>query len=171
MGCTMTNMTASLKNGRRSLFGKHISRWASTFGEPERGAEMVDQVIRLNPSYLTWAATLFATAYFMVGRYDDALKMLERMPPDSYQMGIWALRGGSLASLGQTADAKKSVEEALKRHPKLTIEAMANEPGYSEAEHQTFIRTMRLAGFPPCAQPDELARVANPVRLPECTKR
>ena len=32
--------------------------WASTFGEAERGAEMVEDAIRLNPNYPHWAARI-----------------------------------------------------------------------------------------------------------------
>ena len=105
------------------------------------------------------------------GRYDDALEMWERLTPDSYNRATWAMRSSSLASLGRMEEAKKSVEEALKRHPDLTIEALANEPGYSDAEHQHFVETMRLAGFPPCAKPEELEAIDNPKRLPECVKQ
>ncbi|MER8441349.1 tetratricopeptide repeat protein [Mesorhizobium sp. M1312] len=144
--------------------------WASTFGEPERGVELIDQVIRLDPNYPLWATNPFSYAYFMAGRYEDALKMLERMTPDTYNLMRWPMRCGSFAALGRTDEAKACVAEALKRFPDLTIEAMANEPGYSEAEHQRFIETMRLAGFPACAKPDALTKIAKPKRLPECVK-
>ena len=28
--------------------------------------------------------------------------------------------------------------------------------------------SVRLAGFPPCAKPEALAKLAKPLRLPEC---
>ncbi|TGS55572.1 tetratricopeptide repeat protein, partial [Mesorhizobium sp. M3A.F.Ca.ET.201.01.1.1] len=56
--------------------------YAARFGEPERGAQMVDQVLRLDPNYPMWASNFFGPAYFMAGRYEDALKMLERMAPN-----------------------------------------------------------------------------------------
>ncbi|MER8575314.1 tetratricopeptide repeat protein [Mesorhizobium sp. M1338] len=144
--------------------------WASTFGEPERGVELVDQVIRLDPNYPLWATGVFSYAYFMVGRYEDALKMQARMTLETYNLPKWSMRCGSFADLGRTEDAKACVAEALKRFPDLTIEAMANEPGLSDAEHQRFIETMRKAGFPTCASPEALAKFAKPQRLPECEK-
>ncbi|PAP95466.1 adenylate/guanylate cyclase domain-containing protein [Mesorhizobium wenxiniae] len=153
--------------GSAEILTFYIS-WASTFGEPERGVELIEQVIRLDPNYPLWASGPFSYAYYMAGRYQDALKMLERMSPDTYNLMRWSMRCGSIAALRRTDDVKACVAEALKRFPDLTIEAMANEPGYSEAEHQRFIETMRLAGFPPCAEPEALAKIAKPVRLPEC---
>ncbi|WP_133123937.1 tetratricopeptide repeat protein [Phyllobacterium zundukense] len=34
--------------------------WASTFGEPERGAELVDQVMQLDPHFPKWASGQFS---------------------------------------------------------------------------------------------------------------
>jgi hypothetical protein len=106
----------------------------------------------------------------MVGRYEDALKMLERLTPDNYNRWRWILRSASLGGLGRIEEAKASVKETLERHPDLTIEGFANEPGFSDAERQRFIETMRLAGFPPCARPEALAKLAEPLRLPECAR-
>ncbi|TIL69560.1 adenylate/guanylate cyclase domain-containing protein [Mesorhizobium sp.] len=144
--------------------------WAPTFGEPERGVELVDQVIRLDPNYPLWATNFFSYAYFMAGRYEDALKMQARMTPETYNLRKWSMRCGSFAALGRTEDTKACVAEALKRFPDLTMETMANEPGYSDAEHQRFLETMRKAGFPVCASPEALAKFAKPQRLPECEK-
>jgi TolB-like protein/class 3 adenylate cyclase/Tfp pilus assembly protein PilF len=144
------------------------SGFAARFGEPERGAQMVDQVIRLDPSYPTWTSNFFSGAYFMAGRYADAVKMLERMTPDNYQKWNWVVRSSSLAALGRTDEAKASVMETLKRHPDLTVESIVNEAGLSAMERSRFIATMPLAGFPACAKPEALARLAKPVRLPEC---
>ncbi len=142
--------------------------FAARFGEPERGAQMVDQVMRLDPNYPMWASNFFAPAYFMAGRYEDAVKMLERMTPNNYQKWTWVVRSSSLAALGRTDEATASATEALKQHPDLTVESMINEPGLSAVERSRFIETMPLAGFPACAKPEALAKFAKPVRLPEC---
>ena len=142
--------------------------WASTFGEPERGAELADRAIRLNPNYQPWATAAFRFAYFMAGRYQDALRVMERQTPDNYNKYAWAQRAGSFAALGRMAEAQATVKEALKRHPSLTIEAIVNNPGFNEVERQRLIDTMRLAGFPACAQPEEISKLAKPFRLSEC---
>jgi Tfp pilus assembly protein PilF len=142
--------------------------WASAFGEPQRGADMVDEVIRLNPNYPMWSANICSYAYFMAGRYEDALRVMDRMTPDNYLKRTWAMRSGAFAAIGNIAQARTSVQDALDRHPDLTIEDFANAPGFNAAERQRLIDTMRLAGFPPCAEPGALAEVEKPVRLPEC---
>ncbi|NLS06563.1 adenylate/guanylate cyclase domain-containing protein [Rhizobium sp. P32RR-XVIII] len=144
------------------------SGFAARFGEPERGAQMVDQVMRLDPNYPMWTSNFFSPAYFMAGRYEDAVKMLDRMTPNNYQKWNWVIRSSSLAALGRTDEANASVVETLKRHPDLTVESMINESGLSAMERSRFIETMPLAGFPACAKPETLANLAKPVRLPEC---
>ena len=57
---------------------------ASSFGHPEQGAEMADHAIRLNPNYQVWQAWNFSWAYFAVGRFEDTLRILERLPKDNY---------------------------------------------------------------------------------------
>ena len=46
------------------------------------GAEAADRAIRLNPNYPLWAGNFYRWAYFMVGRYEDALKVIERQPKE-----------------------------------------------------------------------------------------
>jgi TolB-like protein len=55
------------------------SPWASTFGHSERGAEAADHAIRLDPNYQVWQAWSFSAAYFAAGRFEDALRILERL--------------------------------------------------------------------------------------------
>jgi TolB-like protein/DNA-binding SARP family transcriptional activator len=144
------------------------SGWASTFGKPDRGADTVDQVIRLNPNYPMWNANIFSYAYFVAGRYDDALRVMDRMTLDNYLRKTWVMRAGALAATGREEEAETWVQKALERHPDLTIEGWANEPGFHDADRQRFIDTMQLAGFPPCAKPETLAKIETPLRLPEC---
>ena len=142
--------------------------WASTFGEPERTAELVDKAVSLNPGFPMWSARIFTHAYFMAGRYEDALRMLDRLTPENYGRKHWVMRSGALAALGRTEEAKVSVTDALRRFPNLTVEGFLNQPGFNEAQRQRLIETMRLVGFPDCAKAEELAKIKKPLRLPEC---
>lgn len=142
--------------------------WASTFGEAERGAEMADRAIRLNPNYQPWAAAPFRYAYFMAGRYEDALRVMERETPENYGMFGWAIRAGSFAALGRNAEAQATVKQALEHFPDLTVEGIANSPGFSAAERQRYLDILPASGLPRCAPAKTLAGIANPVRLPEC---
>ena len=160
----------ALNPGSFRILNNYLS-WASTFGEPERGAEMADRAIRLNPNYPSWACGGLRYAYFMVGRYQDALRVMERQTPDNYSKFAWVERAGSFAALGRVAEAQATVKEALKRHPNLTIEGHVNDPGLNDVERQRLVETMRLAGFPACAQPEQMSKSGEPFPLPECAPK
>ena len=144
---------------------------ASSFGQARRGAEMVDKLVRLEPNFPIWSARQFSHAYFMAGRYGEALEMMEQIQPDNYTLIFWAMRPAALAAAGRTEEARAWVVRAIEAVPQLSIELMANEPGYSDAEHQLLINTMRLAGFPPCSEPELAPKVAKSIRLPECQSK
>ena len=144
--------------------------WGISFGKPERGAEAADKAIRLNPRHLPWQARPLSHAYFVVGRYEDVLRMLERLSPDQWTQGVVVRRAGALAGVGRMEEARAAVADALKRFPDLTIEGFVSEPGGSDLERQRYIEAMRAANFPACARPETLARFAKPIRLPECAK-
>ena len=143
-------------------------RWASTFGEAERGALLADRAIRLNPNYRPWAGGFLRWAYFMAGRYKDALQAMERQTPDNYSKHAWVQRAASFAVLGRPEEARATLGETLKRYPDLTVEGYVSDPSFNDTDREHLVRTMKLAGFPACATPDQLGRLAKPIRLPEC---
>jgi TolB-like protein/class 3 adenylate cyclase/tetratricopeptide (TPR) repeat protein len=142
--------------------------WASGFGQAENGAEAAERAMRLNPSFPVWAAGLYRYAFFMVGRYEDALRAGERRPEETWTPNDYAMVAGSLAALGRLDEAKAVVARGMARFPDmLVIESFASRPDWAEHERQRLIETMRKAGFPFCAKPEELAKFEKPVRLPE----
>jgi DNA-binding winged helix-turn-helix (wHTH) protein/TolB-like protein len=122
--------------------------WASRFGEPGHGAETVDRIVALEPVFPASAARQFSRAYFMAGRYEDALTMIDRLSTDSYSGLTWAMHAAALAAIGQADDARKWVAKAQAARPDLSIETMAHAPGLGDAERRRLVDTMRLAGFP-----------------------
>jgi len=144
------------------------SLWANAFGKPERGAEAADKAIRLNPNYPTWAANGFRYAYFMAGRYKDALRILERQALENYTRFSWIVRAAVYAELGRDEEANTWMAKALAKYPELTSEGFVNEPGWSDSERKRIMDAMQHAGFPPCALPGQLDGVTNPVRIPQC---
>ena len=143
--------------------------WASSFGEAERGAELVERAIRLDPNYPPSADRMFAIAYFMAGRYEEAARHFEKAGTERYARWSWGAHAGALAALGRRRDAEALVEQGLAAHPDLTIEFIVSEPGWTGAERARLAETMRLAGFPSCAKREAMAKVTKPVRLPDCT--
>jgi TolB-like protein/DNA-binding winged helix-turn-helix (wHTH) protein/tetratricopeptide (TPR) repeat protein len=126
------------------------SAMGAAFGKPDKGAEMADRAIALDPQFPMWASRLYASAYFMAGRYRDALDMFDRVTSENYGRLEWAMRTSAHAALGETAEARHWLEAALAAVPDLTVESIAARPDLGEIERARLTETMRLAGFPPC---------------------
>ena len=101
--------------------------WASSFGEAQRGAEMADRAVRLVPDFPDWSAKQFSNAYFMVGRYEDALGMLDRLSPDNDTMSTRTTRAAALAAVSRNKEAREWVGTAIAAYPDLTNWKIANE--------------------------------------------
>jgi tetratricopeptide (TPR) repeat protein len=156
-----------LNPGHAIIPGSYAS-WAGTSGHPERGAEAADRAIRPNPNYSAGTANRFRDAHLAAGRYEGALRTVERQPPESRSLGGWVQQAAGYAALGRTEEARATVADALARHPKPSIQGFLSRPDFSEAERKRTGGLMRKAGFPVCAKPEELAKVEKPLRLPEC---
>lgn len=59
--------------------------WASGFGKAGKGVEAAEHAIRLNPEMPGWALSAYRYAFFMAGRYEEALRFQERRPKQSYR--------------------------------------------------------------------------------------
>ena len=138
---------------------------------PDRALEATNRAIRLNPNYQPWQAWNFSYAYFNDGRYEDALRVLERLPKDNYNYWTWIMRAASYAALNRSAEAKAAVSDALAHFPDLTIEGFTRHAGVTDADRMRFVPPMRAARFPPCEKPEVLAKNPQLVRLPECLSK
>ena len=58
-----------------------------------------DHAIRLNPNYQPLAAWNFSYAYFTAGRFEDALRILERLPKDNDNFYSWVYCAASHAAI------------------------------------------------------------------------
>ncbi len=125
--------------------------WASTFGKAEAGVEAAQRALRLNPDMPPAALAKNRYAFFMTGRYDEALRLNSRIPPEAYGRDDLIYRAVLLSETGDAEAARVAVAEALRRFPTISIEGWSGEAGYSAAERQRWVETMRKAGFPLCA--------------------
>jgi Flp pilus assembly protein TadD len=114
----------------------NYATWASTFGHPQRGAEAADRALRLNPNYDVGTANRSRNAYFAAGRYEDALRMVERQPPENRTQHGWIQRAASYAALGQTDEARAAAEQALARYSSLSIQGYLSRPDFTDAQRK-----------------------------------
>jgi TolB-like protein/class 3 adenylate cyclase/tetratricopeptide (TPR) repeat protein len=91
----------------------YYAGWAISLGKPEKGVEAADHALRLNPNMPGWALGDYRYAYFMVGRYEDALRILGRKPRENFRRNDYVFRAASLAALGRADEARTAVAETL----------------------------------------------------------
>ena len=142
--------------------------WASNFGEAQAGVDAAERALRLNPDPPNWALYNYAYAYFMAGRYEDALGMFGRMPVETYSPDAYVYRAATLGALGRNEAAQQAVADALARLPDLSVERFAANQSSNPAERERLVETMRAAGFPLCASAATLAAQPRLPRLREC---
>ncbi|TMJ42199.1 MAG: tetratricopeptide repeat protein [Alphaproteobacteria bacterium] len=126
---------------------KSYSCWAFAFGKGEAGAQAVDRAIRLNPRYPDHGVDCFRYALFMVGRYEDAIRMQRRLPEQKWNPDGFAMTAGSLAALGQVDEAKALAARGFAKFPSvLSVEKFALDRGWSPPELQRpILRTSRIS--------------------------
>ena len=122
--------------------------WASTFGEPEKGAELADRVIRMNPNYPPAQSGSLAYAYFMSGRHEAALHVLDSAPIESRGQFDWIMRAATYGALAKSADAALAVKEILKREPGFTIKNYIETPDFNDQERAKLSAALKSAGVP-----------------------
>ena len=75
------------------------------------------------------------------------------------------------AATGRGDQAQRAAADALAQYPDLTIERfLISDPAYNDVERGKLLPALRKAGLPACAAAGELAKLAKPLRLPECTR-
>jgi TolB-like protein/class 3 adenylate cyclase len=120
-------------------------------GSAERGVELLEQAQRLNPQRTEEHPLTLTRAYFFADRYQDAIAASNRITSRQRSPTYWLYKAATHAELGQLAEARAAVAEALKLDPDLTLQgeherrlALGLAPAY--AEHLT--EALRKAGLP-----------------------
>ena len=139
--------------------------WAAAIGEAEEGAQAADRAIRLDPHFPLWAGNTLRHAFFAVGRYEDALRVVERQPFETLSRIGLVTRAAIYAALDRKAEAKAAVADTLKQYPEVTIEGFIADPEWGRASGGVLPRRCAKQGF-------RLARRAMPrlkLRLRPCS--
>jgi len=116
-------------------------------GKPEEGIKLIEKAIRLNPIPTDHHLYYLGTAYYFLGRYEDAIevyeKVLKRSPNNVFtHINLAAAYFGS----GREEKARHQVEEVLRLDPAFSldryVEAMIN-----PKEVERYIDALRKAGL------------------------
>jgi len=141
-------------------------------GYPEEAVSYADKALRLDPNMAPANLTSLKDAYYFAQRFEDTVRVVARIPAEARSLGSLLLNAASLAMLDRKEGEIDSARSAmLTRNPDTSIELLLNRDWLfvRQQERDLFVKGLRKAGFPLCAKPEELAKAANPIRLPECT--
>ncbi len=112
----------------------------------EEALERCKRAIRLNPNCPDWHWWILGFAYFHLGRYEDALEVLERLiAPDQARR----LLAATYAHLGRLEEARSEAEAFMKAVPNFSIKEWARTEHFTDPnELQRYVDGMRMAGLP-----------------------
>lgn len=139
-------------------------------GEVDEGLAAADRALRLDPRMPPGNLRGVKDALFLARDFERTIDAVQRMPEDGRSRGSVFMLAASYAFLGRAREAEASKAVFLAKFPSVTAEAWLNQ-GFvfgRQQEQDLFIESFRKLGLPMCANAEELAKVAKPVRLPEC---
>jgi len=119
-------------------------------GQPERALEAIHRARQINPQGTGVYLAVEGRILYLLGRYDDSLKMLEesvaRNPAFDRAHVDLAV---TYVQLGRIDDATWSVEEALAISPDISLEKERRESNYMrEQDLEPYLSALRKAGVP-----------------------
>ena len=114
-------------------------------GDSARAMEVIEGAIKRNPEVPYWYWWNLAWAYYMVGRYEDALKEIDRIsePPAH----VWALTAAAKAQLGDEKGAAADMQKFMKAEPDWTVENEAALHFRDDKDRQRWLDGLRKAGL------------------------
>jgi adenylate cyclase len=107
-----------------------VLNWA---GRPEEAIGLIESAMRLNPQYPAWYLWDLGHAYYVAGRYEEAMATLKRVlirNPDF--MPAHAYLGAMYVELGQEAAAQAEGEEVMRLNPQLSLAALRQRLPYKD---------------------------------------
>jgi len=133
-----------------NLTDHHFAFVLLVTGEPARAIQTLEAQMRLDPFYLPRVPSLLGFAYYLHGRYAEALAHLQTAAPRAPDHGhCRRYLAATYAQLGQLDKAREETAEALRIDPWFTIDQaifakICKRP--EDGEH--FNDGLRKAGFP-----------------------
>jgi adenylate cyclase len=133
-----------------NLTDHHFAFVLLVTGEPARAVQTLEAQMRLDPFYLPRVPSLLGFAYYLLGRYADALAQLQTAAPRAPDHGhCRRYLAATYAQLGQLDKAREETAEALRIDPWFTIDqAIFAKICKRPEDGERFNDGLRKAGFP-----------------------
>jgi len=114
-------------------------------GESDRAIEMILEAIKRNPEVPYWYWWNLAWAYYMVGRYENAVKEIDKIsdPP----VDVLVVKASAKAQLGDEKGAAADMEQFMRAEPDWTVEKSAAYYFRHDKDRQHWLDGLRKAGL------------------------
>ncbi len=134
-------------------------------GNPQKGVELAERAIRLNPNYPAWYLYGLHRVYYFAGEFEKALAAARQAQELSGPL-LAAIYG----QLGRNAEAAEGATNVLKLDPDWSAERDISDTGAfaRQAELDLYLDGIRKAGLPVCASATALQQRPEMNRLPIC---
>jgi adenylate cyclase len=126
-------------------FALALTRW----GRSEEAIEHLKRMIRYDPFHAPTCLTFLGNAYYLIGRYTDAIGSLRtaaRRSPTFRPTFVWL--AATAAHLGYDEEAREAGSVLLRRDPAFTIKKWLQLHQYVKADADQVARGLRLAKLP-----------------------
>jgi adenylate cyclase len=127
----------------------HLGSFLTGAGKPEEGIELIEKAVRLNPIPPDFYLRYLADAYYVLGRYEDAIdvyKQVLRRSPD--YMGAHLNLTASYIAAGREDEARHQADEFRKLDPSFSVDRYAEMLfNKDEAQLERYVEALRKAGL------------------------
>ena len=140
---------------------------AAAVGVAERGPELADRALRLNPHHPHWWDATLTPAYVYGGAFAKAYPLARKLGLESPRVA--AYQAMIAAELGKTDEAAAAVAAVVRLDPGWRAETTFDLP--VDKDREFMLTAARKAGLPVCATAEQLAGEFRHVRpSPQCEK-
>jgi len=118
-------------------------------GRPEEAIGLVKKAMRLNPMYPAYYLWELGHAYFITGRYEEAIETLKRvLDRNSNFMPAHVFLAASYSEIGREEDARAEVTEVERLSPQASLVALRRTLPYKDQSVlERLIDSLRKAGL------------------------
>ena len=141
-------------------------------GKSEEAVVLAERALRLDPHMPPATRGALKDTFFFGRRFERAIEIIEAIPELSRSRWASVVLAGSYAMLGRADEAAKAKAALVAKQGETPAEYWFNDgPIFvGAAEQNLFVEAFRKLGLPICYTQEQLAKLENPRRLPECGK-
>ena len=128
----------------------HLGMILTYGGRPEAAINVFKEAMRLSPTYPDWFLSELARAYFLTGRYDEAIEALQRrLQHDPNSGEALVLLAASESAAGRLDKARSALARYLEPRPFYTLSHYARGEFYKNPDDlNPVLDALRKAGLP-----------------------